>query len=854
MHTHKILLLLAAWLPTLSVLAQPVSVFERYFDHARQFAEAFPREKVHLHFDNTSYYQGDTIWFKAYVVDAATLRPTAISKPLYVELVDQLGNIHERQIVKLTDGEGAGQISLANTFFTGYYEVRAYTKWMLTFGDDVPYFSRTFPIYRKRLSPDEPRSIANYHMDKSMKQRPTERGKALEVRFFPEGGQLVEGIATTVGFEALSRDSGWVDVSGRLLSADGQPISPIATIHHGMGSFVYTPTRQPATAEVDYHGKTHRFALPQAKASGYGLRALVRTDAFEVTMSRSATTLVDSLALFVFAQGVPCSYVPIQFGGELQSHVKVKTSFLPAGVVRLALIHADGHTVADRFCFVHPHTPPTLQAETDKPAYAPYDDMGLRLRLTDAQGAPMAGRHVSVSVRDAMTCDYLRHGPTIATDLLLTSDLRGYIDRPDFYVADQSASRRRMLDNLLLIRGWRSYDLEQAVGIGTFAPRYLPEDRLTLYGRIKSWYGKDQKNIGVTILAQNDTVSIAGTTRTDSLGFFQVSIDDFYGTMESLIQTRRDGKQMNRNTNVSIYRTFEPTLRPYDPDELQPQWDELPSILKTPPDTVDTPLDDSPYDTQLLGEVVVNAKNRQRDRLRRTEAFERKILAYYNIHQAVERMRDEGKTVTDDLGYLLYKLNPTKINREGTRYGVDTLLYSINGGVMKDDVYILRGSIDLVRTAMLYQDQFGKFAYSFDTDNYRVNEEEASDLWGHTNFANDTIDYGMHTRHTVRCDVTMDRRWNPNKSYSSAHGIRRTDIQGYSVPAAFYSPRYPEGGPTEVPDDRRRTLYWNPTLTTDEHGEIHILCNNSRNGTVVEIEAEAMADGQPISLRRLSSE
>ena len=32
-----------------------------------QFGKALPQEKVYLHFDNTSYYVGDTIWFKAYV-------------------------------------------------------------------------------------------------------------------------------------------------------------------------------------------------------------------------------------------------------------------------------------------------------------------------------------------------------------------------------------------------------------------------------------------------------------------------------------------------------------------------------------------------------------------------------------------------------------------------------------------------------------------------------------------------------------------------------------------------------------------------------------------------------------------
>ena len=119
-------------LGTLPATAQNSSVFERFFANAVTFSKTFPREKVHLHLDNSSYYQGDTIWFKAYVVTATNNQLSSISKPLYVELLDQLGNVLERHIIKLHDGEGEGHIALTNTFFTGYYEIRAYTRWMLT--------------------------------------------------------------------------------------------------------------------------------------------------------------------------------------------------------------------------------------------------------------------------------------------------------------------------------------------------------------------------------------------------------------------------------------------------------------------------------------------------------------------------------------------------------------------------------------------------------------------------------------------------------------------------------------------------------------------------------------------------
>ena len=127
------------------------SIFATYFARSQAYADAYPREKAYLHLDNTSYYIGDTIWYKAYVVTAEQNQPSPISTPLYVELLDQLGNTSDRQIIQLRDGEGEGQFILTKALFSGFYEIRAYTKWMLAFSEKQ-YFSRTIPVYRKRRS------------------------------------------------------------------------------------------------------------------------------------------------------------------------------------------------------------------------------------------------------------------------------------------------------------------------------------------------------------------------------------------------------------------------------------------------------------------------------------------------------------------------------------------------------------------------------------------------------------------------------------------------------------------------------------------------------------------------------
>ena len=47
----------------------------------------FPEERVYLHFDNSAYYLGEEMWFKAYIMSGENDTPTTMSRVLYVELV-----------------------------------------------------------------------------------------------------------------------------------------------------------------------------------------------------------------------------------------------------------------------------------------------------------------------------------------------------------------------------------------------------------------------------------------------------------------------------------------------------------------------------------------------------------------------------------------------------------------------------------------------------------------------------------------------------------------------------------------------------------------------------------------------
>ena len=136
------------------------------------------QEKVYVHLDNHCYFLGDTIWFKAYTQQTNNGKPSRISNTLYVELLDQEGYLKERKLVEMNKGQGCGFFATDTTMYGGFYELRAYTRWQLNWGeyehrhqptakrwffneamsheyfrDYEKLYSRTFPIFDQQQAP-----------------------------------------------------------------------------------------------------------------------------------------------------------------------------------------------------------------------------------------------------------------------------------------------------------------------------------------------------------------------------------------------------------------------------------------------------------------------------------------------------------------------------------------------------------------------------------------------------------------------------------------------------------------------------------------------------------------------------
>ena len=425
-----------------------------------------------------------------------------------------------------------------------------------------------------------------------------------------------------------------------------------------MGHFKYTPSAQPAVAKVDFQGKKYEFTLPQALPNGYVLSTVNNAGALLVKVSCNAATPQDTLAVFISHQGRPYVHQLISCRADTPQEFILPTRKLPAGVLQVSLINRAGNTLCERFVFSNPRAPLQLSAEGLKEVYTPYAPIRCELQVKNAKGEPISG-DVSVSIRDAVRSDYLEYDNNIFTDLLLTSDLKGYIHQPGYYFASPSPRKQTELDILLIVHGWRKYDMSQAISTAPFTPLQLPEAQLVLNGQVKSTILKNKlKDIALSVIVKKDDQFITGGTVTDENGRFTIPVEDFEGTTEAVIQTRKVGKERNKDASILIDRNFSPAPRAYGYKELHPEWKDL-THWQQKAENFDSLYMDSIRKVEglyVLDEVEIKSKRRQGNNMA-TKINEKSIDAYYDVRRSVDLLRDNGKIVTT-IPELMEKLSP----------------------------------------------------------------------------------------------------------------------------------------------------------------------------------------------------
>jgi hypothetical protein len=455
------------------------------------------QEKVYLHLDNNCYFKGDTIWYKAYTVRADSLTYTDMSRILYVELVSPDGMLVERQQIIISDkGYSCGNFALTDTLYSGYFEIRAYTRWMLNF--DVtqhPYFekdkhqfynlqmmrdfyrlygtiySRVVPVYEQ---PETEGDYSGKYIVSRPKQRlPKELEDKLTVNFYPEGGHLIAGTRCRVAFEAIDEEGKQQDISGKVNDV------AFKSAHLGRGVFeVQVPESGSLKAKVNYQGKSHSFSLPKSEDVGCALRLDDKGNRLAAHIQMKGLSPNSQYLAAILCRGVLKEHTIFTPGPNGEYLLEWDKQKLPTGVNDLIILDEQGTPLADRLFFVnnHDYDTSTIQVTGDGEDYEPYSLISIDFQ------APEDTRHLSISVRDQSTDDPTYDTGNILTDLLLSSELKGFIPYPDYYFESDDATHTQALDLLMMVQGWRRYDVKDLLSEQKL--RYTPETNLSVEGTV----------------------------------------------------------------------------------------------------------------------------------------------------------------------------------------------------------------------------------------------------------------------------------------------------------------------------------------------------------------------------------
>ena len=855
---------IACCLSILSLSAQQSTTKQLadYVKHINRFATECPQEKVYLHFDNTGYYVGDTIWFKAYTVYAETVKPTTLSRVLHVELVTPRGEVVDSRKLKIEDGQCHGEFALSRDYRGGFYEVRAYTRGMLNFGDDY-IFSRVFPVY------SEPEIGGNYE-EKEMdsffgekKERPSsETYDKVNITFFPEGGHAVKGLRSRIAFRATGKNGEDIAISGNLYNKAGEPVAALTTLHQGMGVFELTPEEDEYKAIVEYEGKNYTIPFKEMLFEGYVMNVdNLNPNAMRVTLQKSASFPYDTVAVSVTCRGRVYAVEAFGLGAEPYTFSLSKEKF-PAGCLQITAFNTDGDILAERLAFyTKPNMYIPIKVTQDKSMYKSFEEINMEFDIHDHAGNSVETTF-SVAVRDAATSPITAYQDNMLTNLLLSSEVKGYIENPMQYFTDNSRVTRTKLDLLMMVQGWRRYSWQQMAGVKPFEIKHFVEEGLPLWGQVKTLVGnKPRENVDILFWMKNNKGGeIHGKGHTDEKGNFYCTLPDSVDiTGRWLLNVSVSEKGKQKNSQILMNRHFSPKTRCYT------YWDtavkDSVTVFAEEEDSLHKP---SIMEIQSLREVQVK-------RYRPKKRLVPDII--FNVDKDINERLDKGQSTLSTVGEYVEKHHPVII------YDKDLHIYTF--GMRNENEQILKYvlfrlvcreddrskfrhmpipeiNIESVRSIKIHERDLLEIKERY------IDEENKDDLYlekimnekfkdstliptQYFDLENDEGDssveqivMGKELKAIVVVEL-YDEVYNDTRK-----GIRQTYYTGYSPVRECYNLQTSDQAIGDI--HYRRTLYWNPNVKTGATGKTNIRLYN--NGTCRRMDVSAEGINNKILINR----
>lgn len=723
-------------------------------------------EKIYVQLDKPQYVAGETVWFKAYLVDAATHEPVSQEEVVYVDILDKQGKAVEHIKLKSTEGKIAGSLSLPDSLLSGEYQMVAYTDWMRNF-DDEPFFRKAIRVWEVNTGQE------------ALQQNSTDQVRQLaDLQFFPEGGDWVAGIESTIAFKATDREGLGVAVKGEIQDGEGNTITTFESLHAGMGTFSMVPE-----AETQYtailtkaDGSTEQYQLPQVQERGYALSVDEYSEQDQLLIDIKSNVVERENLLLTLVGNDKVLHSEELLAQEEEHQISVPKNDLPAGINRITLATAEGEPLAERLVFLHPERQLKLNVKMDEPQYLTREQVSLTVETTDATGKPVPA-NLSMAITDKELVPEDMEKKNIFSHLLLTSDLKGFVEQPDYYFNEVTEEKKQALRNVMMTHGWRRFAWDEEL----LQVVHTQKAALSIDGKLIKDNGDPVEN-GEVILYVKDQHQIFLVEETDEEGNFSFEGFDFADSVELVIQ----GTTAKGSRDVKVVM---------NEGGFMPQWSEEAEfvapdqLLATTEQFVNRSANQASVEQSQLGlkemllkEIVVQERREQ-------------IVEPFKLHGRADVVIDAKTLPVAPSGNILESLQGRIPGVQIYRSGMFDYRAVIRGS--GSPLYLIDGvPVDASAMSMVSQ---------YDLDRIEVLKGPSAAIYGGRGGG------GVIALYTKRGGPQYEEvEPSDNIILHTAHGFHKV--------REFYSPKYTAEGKTDLPD-YRTTLYWNPNVQTSEEGK-----------------------------------
>ena len=594
-----------------------------------------------------------------------------------------------------------------------------------------------------------------------------------DVKFFPEGGALINIPHQNVAFKAQGADGFSKEIEGFLFNSKGDTLTNFRSEHNGMGIF----TMNPVNNETYYvtvrtnDSITKRFDLPAIEPKGISIAMSHYKQEIRYEIQKTeATEWPQKLFLLAHTRGKLAVLQPIN---PKRTFGKMNDSLFTEGITHFMLIDEQGNALSERLIFVPDHKPNQWQITTDQPTYGKREKVSLQIAAKDSEGNPVEGTF-SVSITDRKSIQPDSLADNILSNLLLTSDLKGYVEDPAFYFLNQDARTLRSIDYLMMTHGWRRHKMENVLRTPSLNFTNYIEKGQTISGRIMGFFGANVKKGPICVLAPK--YNIIATTETDEKGQFIVNTS-FRDSTTFLVQAR------TKKGFAGVDILMDPPQYPVATHKA-PYFNGATTFMEDYlMNTRDQYYMEGGMRVYNLKEVTVTAK---RERPSSKSIYTGGINTY-TVEE--DRLQGYGQTAFDAASRLpsVTITNGSEIhirnNSEPAIIVIDDIVYEDASDILKDIQVSDMSSISLLRGA-------------------------------------DAVILGPRASGGAVVITLKDPR---NLPARPAQGIITYTPLGYSESVEFYHPTYdtPEKKNAQR-SDFRSTVYWNPELRLDAEGKATI--------------------------------